>query len=57
MVAFGDGDGLYLSVVGLQLLSASAKEGADGFEIRRAGLLRLCPYVARIPNKLASKIP
>jgi len=50
------GTGAYLRVVGLQLLSASSKEGAEGFEIRRAGLFGLCPYVARIPTKLNSKI-
>ncbi|KNZ64180.1 uncharacterized protein VP01_1058g8 [Puccinia sorghi] len=50
------GTGSYLSVVGLQLMSASLKESAEGFEMRRAGLFGLCPYVARISTKLDSKI-
>jgi hypothetical protein len=36
------------SVVGLQLISMSLKEGAGGFELRRAGPFGLSPYVARI---------
>jgi hypothetical protein len=43
------------SVVGLQLISMSLKEGADGFEMKRAGLFGLCPYVARIPSPAKSK--
>ncbi|POW12467.1 hypothetical protein PSTT_04450 [Puccinia striiformis] len=50
------GTGSYLIVVGLQLVSLSLKEGADGFEIKRGGVLGLCPYVARIPIKIDPKL-
>jgi len=50
------GTGSYLIVVGLQLMSLSLKEGADGFEMRRAGPFGLCPYVARIPIKIDPKL-
>ncbi|KNZ64179.1 hypothetical protein VP01_1058g7 [Puccinia sorghi] len=50
------GTGSYLIVVGLQLMSLSLKEGADGFEIRRAGPFGLCPYVARISIKIDPKL-
>ncbi|OAV99145.1 hypothetical protein PTTG_02887 [Puccinia triticina 1-1 BBBD Race 1] len=50
------GTGAYLSTVGLQLMSVSFKEGADGFEIKRGGILALCPYVARTLTNMHSKL-
>ncbi|KAA1130743.1 hypothetical protein PGTUg99_011124 [Puccinia graminis f. sp. tritici] len=50
------GTGSYLSGVGLQLMSLSLKEGAEGFEIKRAGILGLFPYIARTPGKINLKL-
>ncbi|KAH9819674.1 ceramidase [Melampsora americana] len=46
------GSGAYLIVVGLQLLSLTLKEGAEGFELKWGGL---CPYVTRVPLSATSK--
>ncbi|PLW23396.1 hypothetical protein PCASD_11888 [Puccinia coronata f. sp. avenae] len=49
------GTGAYWSVVGLQLISMSLKEGAGGFELRRVGPFGLSPYVARISISVKPK--
>lgn len=48
------GSGAYLIVVGLQLLSCTLKEGAEGFELK-TGWGGLCPYVARVPLSATTK--
>ncbi|KAA1064660.1 hypothetical protein PGT21_010951 [Puccinia graminis f. sp. tritici] len=50
------GTGSYLSGVGLQLLALSLKEGADGFEIKHAGILGLVPHIARTPINANAKL-
>jgi hypothetical protein len=44
------------SGVGLQLLALSLKEGADGFEIKHAGILGLVPHIARTPINANAKL-
>ncbi|KAG0151996.1 hypothetical protein CROQUDRAFT_650577 [Cronartium quercuum f. sp. fusiforme G11] len=48
------GTGAYLIIVGVQLLSCTLREGAEGFELKM-GWGGICPYVSRVRSSDKSK--